>query len=159
MEVIASTAAESKALANAESLKMGSRKISLRIIILYSLAMLTASCVVPRDHPFINGGGQSPGSKSVFIIAVVEAGIPNLAHFFNAVFIFSSFTSANSCLYLASRVLHTLALHGQTGPEWITKRLRECRRGVPVKAVLVSGIVATISYVGCSGTALLVSIN
>src|SRR5437667_6984175 len=81
MDIVAATAAESRALSDAESMKMAARKINLRIITLYSLAVLTASFVVPMDHPFINGGGQSVGSHSVFIIAVVEAGIPSAAHF------------------------------------------------------------------------------
>ena len=159
MEIIAATAAESKALADAESMKMGSRKISIRIVTLYSLAMLVVSCVVPRDHPFINGGGQSASSQSPFIIAVVEAGIPNLAHFFNAFFVFCALTSATSGIYVASRVLQTLALIDQTGPEWITKRLQACRGGVPTRAVLTSGIVASIGYMGRSGTPLLVSFD
>ena len=159
MEAIAATAAESKALADAESMKMGSRKISIRIVTLYSLAVLIGACVVPRDHPFINGGGQSAGSQSIFVIAVVEAGIPNLAHFFNAFFVFCALTSAISCTYVASRVLHTLALHGQTGPEWITKRLQACRGGVPVRAVLGTSIVGAISYTARSGAPLQVSFD
>ncbi|KAL3422348.1 amino acid permease [Phlyctema vagabunda] len=152
MDIVASTAAESKALADAESMKMAVRKLSLRIIILYSLAMLTASFVVPYDHPFLNGGGQSVGSHSIFIIAVVEAGIPNVAHFFNAVFVFSSFTCAINSMYVSSRVLHTLSLLDQTGPEFITRRLRQCRSGVPVRAVLVTGLMMLIGYMGRTGS-------
>ena len=159
MDIIAGTAAESKALADAESMKMGSRKISIRVATLYSLAMLLVACVVPRDHPFINGGGQSASSQSPFVIAVVEAGIPNLAHVFNAAFVVCEFSCAASALYLSSRVLHTLALQDQTGPEWITKRLQKCRGGVPIRAVLVTGSVAMISYMGRSGAPLLVSVN
>jgi amino acid transporter len=159
MDIIAATAAESKSLPNVESMKMGSRKISIRVVTLYSLVMLLVACVVPRDHPFINGGGQSIGSQSPFIISVVEAGLPNLAHFFNAVFIISEFSCAIGALYIASRALHTLALQDQTGPEWIARRLRACRGGVPVRAVLATGAVAVISYMGRSGTPLLVSIN
>lgn len=152
MDIIAATGAESRSLADAESMKMGARKINLRIITLYCLAMLTASFVVPRDHPFINGGGQSVGSHSVFIIAVVEAGLPQLAHFFNAVFVFSSMTCAINSLYVASRLLHTLALQDQTGPEWITRRLRACRNGVPIRAVLATGAIMLISYMGRTGS-------
>jgi amino acid transporter len=159
MQIIATTAAESKALADTESMKMGSRKINIRIITLYTLAILMVSFVVPMDHPFINGGGQSLGAQSPFIIAVIEAGLPNVAHFFNAVFVFSSFTCTASCLYAGSRILHTLALHGQTGPEWITRRLRVCRGGIPVRAVLVTGLMVSISYMGRSGTPLLVRVN
>lgn len=151
MDILAATAAESKALSDAESMKMGARKINLRIITLYVLAVLTASFVVPRDHPFINGEGDSAGSHSLFIIGAVEAGLPNLAHFFNAMFVFSAFTCSINSMYVASRVMHTLALLGYTGPEWITRRLRACRGGVPVRAVLVTGILMLIAYIGRTG--------
>jgi amino acid transporter len=113
--------------------------------------VLTASFLVPTDHPFINGEGQSTGSRSIFIIAVVEAGLPTLAQFFNAMFLFSAATCAADNLYVASRVLHTLALRDQTGPEWITRRLRQCRAGVPMRAVLLSAAVMLIAYLGPTG--------
>ncbi|TVY35186.1 Arginine permease [Lachnellula subtilissima] len=151
MDIVAATAAESKALSDSESMKMAARKINIRIVTLYALALLTASFVVPSNHPFINGGGQSVGSHSVFIIAVVEAGIPMAAHFFNAVFVFSSFTCAINSMYVASRVLHTLALRDQTGPDFITERLKRCRSGVPVRAVLVTAAIMMIGFMGRTG--------
>ncbi|XWW92698.1 hypothetical protein V2A60_000623 [Cordyceps javanica] len=123
MDIVAATAAESRALADSESMKMAARKINIRIITLYALAVTTASFVVPRDHAFINGAGTSVSSRSIFVIAAVEAGVPALAQFFNAMFVLSAFTCAINSLYVASRVLHTLALHDQTGPEFITRRL------------------------------------
>ena len=151
MDIVAATAAESKALSDSESMKMAARKINIRIVTLYSLALLTASFVVPSNHPFINGEGQSVGSHSIFIIAVVEAGIPMAAHFFNAVFVFSSFTCAINSMYVASRVLHTLALREQTAPDFITERLKRCRSGVPVRAVLVTAAMMLIGFMGRTG--------
>jgi len=152
MDIVAATAAESKSLADAESMKMAARKISIRIITFYVMAVFTASFVVPYNHPFINGGGSSVGSHSPFIIAPVEAGIPSAAHFINGMFVLSSFTCAIDSLYVASRVLHTLALRNQTGTEFITRRLRQCRSGVPVRAVLASGIMMLIAYMGRTGS-------
>lgn len=152
MDIVVATAAESRALVDAESMKMAARKICIRILTLYTLAVMTASFLVPYDHPFINGEGQSLGSHSVFIIAAVEAGLPTLAHFFNAMFVFSSVTCAINSLYIASRVLHTLALRGQTGPEFITRRLRACRSGVPVRAVFVTALIMMIGYLGRAGS-------
>ena len=151
MDIVAATAAESKELANAESMKMAARKICLRVITLYCLAMLVGSFLVPTDEPFINGGGQSVGSHSIFIIAVVQAGLPAAAHFFNAVFTFASFTCSVNSMYVASRVLHTLALRDQTGPEFISRRLRQCRSGIPVRAVLATAAMMLVSFMGRSG--------
>ena len=136
---------------NSESMKMAARKIYFRIITLYVLATLVASFMVPSDHPFINGEAQSVGASSVFVIAVVEAGLPRMAHFFNVIYVFSSFTCATSSMYVASRVLHTLALQNQTGPEFITSRLRLCRSGVPVRAVFVTGAMMLIGFMGRTG--------
>lgn len=138
---------------------MAARKISLRAVTLYSLSVLTSSFVVPMDHPFINGHATSVSARSVFVIAVVEAGMPGLAHFFNAVFVLSAFTCAINSMYVATRVLHTLALRGQTGPEFITRRLRQCRSGVPVRSVLATGALMMIAYMGRSGAPGAVSIT
>lgn len=151
MDIVAATAAESKTLADVESMKMAARKINLRAVTLYSLAMITSSFVVPMNHRFINGEATSVSARSVFIIAVVEAGLPKLAHFFNAVFVFSAFTCAINSMYIATRVLHTLALRGQTGPEFITRRLRQCRSGVPVRSVLATGAIMMLAYMGRHG--------
>ena len=72
MDIVVATAAESKALGDAESMKIAARKISLRIVVLYVLAVLTASFLVPSNHSFLNCQGQSIGSHSVFIIAAVK---------------------------------------------------------------------------------------
>ncbi|KAK3385885.1 proline-specific permease [Podospora didyma] len=153
MDVFAATAAESRPLSDAaESYKMATRKINIRVILLYTLAVLTASFVVPSTHPFLNGHATSVSAKSIFIIAAVEAGMPGLAHFLNGVYVFSSVTCCSNNVYVASRVLHTLALRGQTGPEFITRRLRACRSGVPVRAVIVSALVALLGYMGRTGS-------
>ncbi|EAS36718.3 amino acid transporter [Coccidioides immitis RS] len=151
MDIVAATAAESKALADSEAMKMATRKISLRIITLYALTMITASFTVPLDHPFLNGKAQSVGAQTIFVIAAVEAGMPALANFYNAVYLFSAFTCAINSMYVASRVLHTLALRDQTGPEWITKRLRQCHAGVPIRTVLVTAALMLVAYMGPTG--------
>lgn len=148
MDIFAATAAESKALPDSESMKMAARKISIRAVTLYAFAILTVSFAVPRDHPFLNGEAKSVGSSSPFIIAAVEAGLPAVAHFFNAMFLFSAFTCAINSMYVASRVLHTLALRDQTGPEFITRRLRRCHAGVPLRAVLVTSFMMLLGYLG-----------
>ena len=153
MDLFAAKAAESRILANSEGMKMATRKINIRVIVLYTLAVLMGSFVVPTDHKFINGEeGQSLGARSVFLIAVVEAGMPSAAHFYNSVFVFSSFTCAINSMYNASRVMHTLALRAQTGPEFITRRLRQCRSGVPTRTVMVTAVMMLIGFMGRSGS-------
>jgi amino acid transporter len=152
MEIFAATAAESKSLGNAESMKMAARKIALRVVTLSCFAMFTASLLVPYNHPYINGNAPSVGARSVFVIAVVEAGLPKLAHFFNAMFVLSAFSCAINFLYLSSRILYTLALLEETGPNWITERLKQCHSGVPTRAVFVSALLTLLGYMGRTGS-------
>ncbi|KAM5483702.1 hypothetical protein MaudMau93_006209 [Microsporum audouinii] len=148
VDIFAATAAESRSLADSECMKMAARKITLRIIILYVLAMLTCSFLVPYNHPFLNGQAVSLATESPFVIAVVEAGLPIAGEFFNGMYLFSSFTCAVNSVYVASRVMHTLALRDQTGPEFITKRLQQCHAGVPTRAVLVTVAILALGYLG-----------
>ncbi|KAK2846409.1 hypothetical protein FQN49_005748 [Arthroderma sp. PD_2] len=148
VDIFAATAAESRSLADSECMKMAARKITLRVILLYALAMLTCSFLVPYDHPFLNGEAVSLATESPFVIAVVEAGLPTAGEFFNGMYLFSSFTCAVNSIYVASRVLHTLALRDQTGPEFITKRLQQCHAGVPMRAVLATSLILALGYLG-----------
>ncbi|EFW20887.1 amino acid transporter [Coccidioides posadasii str. Silveira] len=146
LEIFAAPAAESKSLADSESMKMAARKIYIRVMVLYTLAFLTGSFLVPSDHPFINGHAQSTSSRSIFLIAVVEAGIPTLAHFYNVIFLITTLTCAINSVYVASRVLHTLALREQTGPNFITRRLQRCNSGVPMRTVVVTVIMMFLGF-------------
>jgi amino acid transporter len=68
MDVFAVTTAESKALGNAESMKMAARKVSIRVVTVYCFAVFTASFAVPSTHPFLNGEAKSVSESSIFII-------------------------------------------------------------------------------------------
>lgn len=84
--------------------------------------------------------------------------VPSAAHVFNAVFVLSSFTCALNSSFVASRVLYSLALQDQTGPEWITRRLRQCNSGVPRRAILATAAVTLLGYMGRTGLPAEVSI-
>ncbi|KMP07422.1 hypothetical protein CIHG_00283 [Coccidioides immitis H538.4] len=146
LEIFAAPAAESKSLADSESMKIAARKIYIRVMVLYTLAFLTGSFLVPSDHPFINGHAQSTSSRSIFLIAVVEAGIPTLAHFYNVIFLITTLICAINSVYVASRALHTLALREQTGPNFITRRLQRCNSGVPMRTVVVTVIMMFLGF-------------
>jgi yeast amino acid transporter len=59
---------------------------------------------------------------------------------------------------VASRVLYTLALQEQTGPNFITRRLCQCYWGVPTRAVLVTGALMMLAFMGRSGGPIQVNI-
>jgi amino acid transporter len=91
-------------------------------------------------------GGTTTG-VSILIIAAKESGIPHLAGFFNAALIMTVFSSANTALYVASRILYGLARDFEVGEQgtfwrkWIAGFGKTSHvNKVPIGAVLMSFI-------------------
>lgn len=73
-ETIAITAAENRDLQTEETVKIGTRKISLRIILLYTLATFAVGLNVPSTYPLIEDTkviSFGYGHNCVFVIAAV----------------------------------------------------------------------------------------
>ena len=146
-EAVSITAPENKDLETGESIKLASRKISLRIILLYSLGAFVASLNVPYDDAQLSDRSISAlnnGAHSIFVIAAVRDGVKGFPSFFNAFFIFSATSAGLNALYLSSRLLHALANTPEVWPSWyvsqsLRRRLeRTSDSGVPRAAVLRS---------------------
>ena len=146
-EVVSITAPENKDLQTAESIKLATRKISLRIILLYSLGAFVAGLNVPYDDPQISDRSVSAlnnGAHSIFVVAAVRDGVKGFPHLFNAFFIFSATSAGLNALYVSSRLLHALAKTPEVWPSWyivqsLRSRLeRTSDSGVPRAAVLAS---------------------
>ncbi|KAI9773681.1 MAG: hypothetical protein M1840_006955 [Geoglossum simile] len=148
MDIVAAAAAENKSQGNSESIKMATRKINLRIILLYFFAIVTASFPVAYDdkHLLITNHGLKSAASSPFMIAIFNAGIPVLPHILNAFFIFSSSSAGINSLYAASRTLHALASSDRVVGGPIAKRLRLTVRGVPMVAVLTSASFGLLAF-------------
>ena len=145
-DAVAITAAENKDLARDESMKLATRKISLRIILLYTLAAFTVGLNVPYNDPNLadyNIHSLKSGQYSIFIIQQIRDGLIHWPHFFNAFFIFSATSAGINALYISSRLLHALASLDDVWPRsnrftFVKRRLRRTYNGVPVTAVFVS---------------------
>ena len=146
-ETVSISAPENKDLETEESIKLATRKISLRIILLYSLGAFVVGLNVPYDHPQISNATVSilsNGAHSIFIVASVIGGVKGFPSFFNAFFIFSATSTGLNALYLSSRLLHALAKTPEIWPSWyiaqsLRSRLeRTSDSGVPQAAVLTS---------------------
>ena len=146
-EAVSITAPENKDLETEESIKLATRKISLRIILLYSLGVFVAGLNVPYDDPQLSDTSISVlnnGAHSIFVIAAVRDGVKGFPSFFNAFFIFSATSAGLNGLYLSSRLLHALAKTPEAWPSWyisqsLRRRLeRTSDSGVPRAAVLTS---------------------
>jgi amino acid transporter, AAT family len=137
VEVIAVTAGEAE---NPEtSIPRAMRTMVLRLIIFYLLAITVMLMMTPWNR-IGEGGGGITGSP--FVRAFVTIGIPYAAGVMNLVVISAALSSANSNLYLTTRMLFSLARSGYAPASLgvVTDT------GVPLRAVAVAsaGMIAAI---------------
>jgi len=136
VEVVAVTAGEAK---NPEkSIPRAMRNIVFRLIVFYVLAMTVMLAMTPWDK--MPTGNQITGSP--FVGAFSSAGIPYAATIMNIVVITAALSSANTNLYLTTRMIFSLARGGLV-PGALG---RLSRSGVPRRALAAStsGMVAAI---------------
>ncbi|KIW92733.1 uncharacterized protein Z519_06581 [Cladophialophora bantiana CBS 173.52] len=157
-EAVTVTAAENRELRTYEGVKISSRKIAIRIILLYSLTTFTVGLNVPYDEPLLANKDISVldnGTHSAFVLAAIRAGKRFWPNFFNGFFILSATSSGVNSLYLSSRILHALALSQGAWPRCLRKlqgRLKETgSQGVPRNAVLASWLFGFLGYLAASG--------
>ncbi|OQU96993.1 hypothetical protein CLAIMM_02998 [Cladophialophora immunda] len=158
-EAVTITAAENRELRTYEGVKISSRKIAIRIILLYSLTTFTVGLNVPYDEPLLANRDISVldnGTHSAFVIAAIRAGKKFWPNFFNGFFILSATSSGINSLYLSSRVLHALALSQGAWPRClrtVQNRLKETgSKGVPRNAVLISWLFGFLGYLAAGTT-------
>lgn len=135
VEVIAVTAGEAQH--PEESVPAAMRTILVRLILFYGLAITVMLAMSPWDQI-----GSSGISGSPFVRAFSAVHIPYAATVMNLVVITAALSSANTNLYLSTRMLFSLS-RGGYAPGWLG---RLSRRGVPGTALALStgGMVAAI---------------
>jgi L-asparagine transporter-like permease len=134
VEVIAVTAGEAER--PEETIPRAMRTIVFRLILFYVLAVTVMLAMTPWNHL----GSSVTGSP--FVQAFSSIGIPYTAGIMNLVVITAALSSANTNLYLTTRMLFSLS-RGHYAPEWLG---RLAQNGVPLRALAVStaGMVAAI---------------
>jgi AAT family amino acid transporter len=129
VEVIAVTAGEAQ---NPEtSIPRAMRTMVLRLIIFYVLAIVVMLMMTPWNQ-IAEGGRGITGSP--FVRAFAAVGIPYAAGVMNLVVISAALSSANSNLYLTTRMLFSLSRSGYA-PRWMSTL---SDTGVPLRAVTVA---------------------
>jgi len=153
-ETIAIAAAENRDYYGQETVKFATRKISIRIILLYSLCTFAAALNVPYEYPLLKSKETlsiSFGESSIFVIAPVLSGLRVWPLFFNHFMIFTAATAGSMALYNASRTLHALASISEAWPEWAQGvrvwLARTTMAGVPHHAISVCGLFGLIGFV------------
>lgn len=135
VEVIAVTAGEAQDPST--SIPRAMRTIVYRLIIFYVLAITVMLAMTPWNRT-----GSASITGSPFVRAFETIRIPFAAGIMNVVVITAALSSANTNLYLSSRMLFSLS-KGRYAPGWLA---RLSARGVPHRALAVSsaGMVAAI---------------
>jgi L-asparagine transporter-like permease len=135
VEVIAVTAGEAQN--PSVSIPRAMRTIVYRLIIFYLLAITVMLAMTPWNRT-----GSASIAGSPFVRAFETAGVPFAAGIMNLVVITAALSSANTNLYLSTRMLFSLS-RGKYAPGWLG---RLSARGVPHRALAVSsaGMVAAI---------------
>jgi L-asparagine transporter-like permease len=129
VEVIAVTAGEAEH--PEQSIPRAMRTIVLRLILFYVLAVSVMLMMTPWNQIAESAGGIT---GSPFVRAFAAAGIPYAAGLMNLVVISAALSSANSNLYLTTRMLFSLARSGYV-PVWLSS---VSDAGVPLRAVAVA---------------------
>jgi amino acid transporter len=161
IETVAITAAENKDLRTEETVKIATRKICLRLIVLYTLATFTVGLNVPYTYPniadpaVINFGY---GQNSAFVISAVLNRVPPLPLVINDFIIFSALTAGVNGCYNASRTLHAIASDRDAWPDWapiqaLRSRLERTSYGNPYVAVFVSWLFGWLAFIGAGSSA------
>lgn len=104
VEIIGITAGE--ALEPDKTIPRAIRNVTLRLILFYVLSMTVMLSMIPWDRmgSGING--------SPYVLAFARAGVPFAARIMNLVVITAALSSANTNLYLTSRILFSLSRDG-----------------------------------------------
>jgi amino acid transporter, AAT family len=129
VEVVAVTAGEAQQ--PEQSIPRAMRTMVLRLIIFYIAAITVMLLMTPWNRI---GEGGSGVTGSPFVRAFAAAGIPYAAGVMNVVVISAALSSANSNLYLTTRMLFSLSRSGYP-PAWLAAVTRS---GVPLRAVAVA---------------------
>jgi amino acid transporter, AAT family len=134
VEIVGITAGE--AIEPDRTIPRAIRSVTIRLILFYVLSMTVMLSMTPWDTM----GSGITGSP--FVLAFAKAGIPYAATIMNLVVITAALSSANTNLYLTTRILFSLSRDG-----YLSRGVgRLDRNGVPYIALIVSatGMAAAI---------------
>lgn len=131
IENVSSTAAESEN--PARDIPHAASAMIWRIIIFYIAGIAVVLALQPWSATAAQGNALT---ESPFVRALQLSGVGAAAHIMNAVLIVAALSSANGCLYAATRMIHALSLDGEA-PAFARKLNRA---GAPVGAIGIAAI-------------------
>jgi len=142
-EIVAIAAGEAKN--PRRNLPRAIKRVYIRILLFYIGGTFIIGLIVPSNDPGLNLTDKN-AAASPFVIAIGHAGIKALPSIINACLLTSAWSAASSDLYTSSRALYGLALTGEAPA--IFKRTT--KSGLPLPAIVVCSLFATLAYMGIS---------
>lgn len=113
-----------------------------RILIFYIGGIIVVSSLIPYNDPNLLTADIDNVAVSPFTLIFERAGLGIAASLMNAVILTSVLSCGNSTLYMASRLLYSMAQSGKA-PRMLGK---VSKHGVPVYAVLGTAIIACLCF-------------
>lgn len=113
-----------------------------RIMIFYIGGIVVVATLLPYTDPNLLSGSIDNVAVSPFTLVFERAGLAIAASLMNAVILTSVLSCGNSTLYIASRLLYSMAKSGKA-PRMFA---RVSKRGVPVYAVLGTAIISCLCF-------------
>ncbi|MEW4370770.1 amino acid permease [Paenibacillus kandeliae] len=104
----------------------------LRIILFYTLPILIICGLIPWN--------QLSGQDSPFVQVLTATGLQGAAHIINFILVTAVLSAANSGIYGATRMLHSMATNNEA-PALLAKT---SRRGVPVNSLILCAVILLI---------------
>lgn len=162
-ETIAISSPENRDLDKYEAIKIASKKLTIRLTVLYVAATFAVGLNVPGDDINLaqaRWNSITGGQNSIFLLAAVRNHLRGFPHLFNGMFIFSAITSGMNGVYNSSRLLHALACIPEAWPVWAhgwRKRLERTNdHGVPVATVSVSWLFGLLAFLSLTNDSALI---
>jgi GABA permease len=121
-----------------EAVTKATNSVIGRVLVFYVLSVFLIVCIVPWNSTQL---GESP-----FVAALDIIGIAGAADIMNAIVLTAVLSCLNSGLYVASRMMFSLAHRGDA-PQW-TVQLNS--RGVPARAILLATSVGYVSVIAAA---------
>lgn len=125
----------------------GARNVFLRIIVLYLIAVLVLTLIVPYNDKLI-ATGTGTAKSSPYVIAIQRANIKILPHIINAIILTSAWSAGNLAIVEGSRNLFALASKNQAPKIFLTTN----KRGIPYVGIAFISAFLPLSYMSVSSS-------
>lgn len=119
------------------------RRLFFRVVIVYLAGLFACGLIVSSNDPDL-GSTETAGTalRSPFVIATKRAGVAGLPSLVNALVFLSAFSSGESYLFAASRLLQGLAARRQAPAIFA----RTTRQGMPIYSILACSSFGLLAF-------------